>query len=117
MSFKVTSGSLVICIGPVGSGKTTLLKTILGELGCLSGSVSIRPSKVSYCSQDPWLPNTTIKKSITGISDHEIDEKWYKTVLYLCCLDEDICRWPDGDQSEIGSKGLALSGGQKQRVV
>ncbi|KAJ5209119.1 ABC transporter integral membrane type 1 [Penicillium cf. viridicatum] len=117
VSFKVTSGSLVIVIGPVGSGKTTLLKTILGELGCLSGSVSIRPSKVSYCSQNPWLLNTTIKKSITGISDHEVDEKWYKTVIYSCCLDEDIRRWPDGDQSEIGSKGLALSGGQKQRVA
>jgi ABC-type bacteriocin/lantibiotic exporter with double-glycine peptidase domain len=117
VSFKVTSGSLVIVIGPVGSGKTTLLKTILGELGCLSGAVSIKSSRVSYCSQNPWLLNTTIKKSITGISDHEVDEKWYKTVTYSCCLDEDIRCWPDGDQSEIGSKGLALSGGQKQRVV
>ncbi|CAG8909081.1 unnamed protein product [Penicillium egyptiacum] len=117
VSFKVASGSLVIVIGPVGSGKTTLLKTILGELGCLSGVVSIKSSRVSYCSQNPWLLNTTIKKSITGISDHEVDEKWYKTVIYSCCLDEDIRRWPDGDQSEIGSKGLALSGGQKQRVA
>ncbi|KAJ6139789.1 ABC transporter integral membrane type 1 [Penicillium samsonianum] len=117
VSFKVTSGSLVIVIGPVGSGKTTLLKTIIGELGCLSGAVSIRSTRGSYCSQNPWLLNTTIKKSITGISDHEVDEKWYKTVIYSCCLDEDIRRWPDGDQSEIGSKGLALSGGQKQRVA
>ncbi|KAJ5163601.1 ABC transporter integral membrane type 1 [Penicillium coprophilum] len=117
VSFKVTSGSLVVVIGPVGSGKTTLLKTILGELNCLSGSVFIKPSKVSYCSQNPWLLNTTIKKSITGISDHEVDEKWYETVIHACCLDEDIRRWPDGDQSEIGSKGLALAGGQKQRVA
>ncbi|KAJ5992424.1 ABC transporter integral membrane type 1 [Penicillium sp. IBT 35674x] len=117
VSFKVTRGNMVIVFGPVGSGKTTLLKTILGELGCLTGSVSIRPSSVSYCSQNPWLPNTTIKKSITGISDHDVDERWYKTVIYACCLDEDIRRWPDGDRSEIGSKGLALSGGQKQRVA
>ncbi|KAJ9485611.1 hypothetical protein VN97_g7741 [Penicillium thymicola] len=117
VSFKVTSGSLVIIIGPVGSGKTTLLKTILGELSCLSGAVSISSRKVSYCSQNSWLLNTTIKSSITGISDHEVDEKWYKTVIYSCCLDEDIRRWSDGDQSEIGSKGLALSGGQKQRVA
>ncbi|KAJ5435683.1 ABC transporter integral membrane type 1 [Penicillium cf. griseofulvum] len=117
VSFKVASGSLMIVIGPVGSGKTTLLKTILGEFSCLSGVVSIKSSRVSYCSQNPWLLNTTIKKSITGISDHEVDEEWYKTVIYSCCLDEDIRRWPDGDQSEIGSKGLALSGGQKQRVA
>ncbi|KAJ5869650.1 hypothetical protein N7455_004591 [Penicillium solitum] len=117
VSFKVTSGSLVIVISPFGSGKTTLLKTILGELSCLSGTVSISSRKVSHCSQNPWLLNTTIKKSVTGISDHEVDDKWYKTVIYSCCLDKDIRRWPDGDQSEIGSKGLALSGGQKQRVV
>ncbi|CAG8088723.1 unnamed protein product [Penicillium nalgiovense] len=76
VSLQVTRGSLVIVIGPVGSGKTTLLKTILGELGCLSGAVSIKSSRVSYCSQNPWLLNTTIKKSITGISDHEVDETW-----------------------------------------
>lgn len=83
VSFKVTSGSLMIIIGPVGSGKTTLLKTILGELSCLSGAVSISWRKVSYCSQNPWLLNTTIKKSITGISDYEVDEKWYQTVIFM----------------------------------
>ncbi|PYH89693.1 putative multidrug resistance protein [Aspergillus ellipticus CBS 707.79] len=117
LTFKTRAGTLVAVTGPVGSGKTTLLKIILGELDYQTGTVYVRSRRISYCSQSPWLLNTTIKNSITGLPDHDVDEKWYQTVLHSCCLDEDIRRWPEGDQSEIGSKGLTLSGGQKQRVA
>ncbi|KAB8254971.1 P-loop containing nucleoside triphosphate hydrolase protein [Aspergillus pseudonomiae] len=117
VSFKVRRGNLLVVTGSVGSGKTTLLKTILGELGCQSGTVCVESKRISYCSQNPWLLNTTIKKSITGLEDHKVDEKWYQTVIRSCCLEEDIHRWPYGDQSKVGSKGLTLSGGQKQRVA
>jgi hypothetical protein len=35
----------------------------------------------------------------------------------MCCLTHDFASLPDGDQTQIGSKGLNLSGGQRQRVV
>ncbi|XHG07806.1 hypothetical protein AWENTII_010938 [Aspergillus wentii] len=117
VSFTTKTGSLLVVTGPVGSGKTTLLKAILGELDCQSGIVYVRSRRISYCSQNPWLLNTTIKKTVTGISDDEVDGKWYKTALYSCDLDEDIHSWPEGDQSEVGSRGLTLSGGQKQRLA
>lgn len=110
-------GSLAIVAGPVGSGKTTILKAILGELPFQSGTVFISSKRISYCSQNPWLLNTSIKKNILGLFDEEIDEEWYRTVIHACCLDEDINQWPHGDQSVIGSKGLTLSGDQRQRVV
>ncbi|EIT79037.1 multidrug resistance-associated protein [Aspergillus oryzae 3.042] len=65
VSFKVTRGNLLAVTGSVGSGKTTLLKTILGELGCQSGTVCVQSKRISLYSQDPWLLNTKIKKSIT----------------------------------------------------
>ncbi|KAB8214525.1 hypothetical protein BDV33DRAFT_209223 [Aspergillus novoparasiticus] len=111
VSFKVTRGNLLVVTGSVGSGKTNLLKTILGELGCQSGTVCVESKRTSFCSQDPWLLNTTIKKSITGLANHKVDEKRYEAVIRSCCLEEDIRRWPNGDQSEVGSKGLTLSGG------
>ncbi|KAB8278602.1 P-loop containing nucleoside triphosphate hydrolase protein [Aspergillus minisclerotigenes] len=117
VSFKVTRGNLLVVTGSVGSGKTTLLKTILGELGCQSGTVCVDSNRISFCSQDPWFLNTTIKKSIAGLANHQVDEKWYEAVIRSCCLKEDIRRWPNADQSEVGSKGLTLSGGQKQRVA
>ncbi|KAE8415945.1 putative multidrug resistance protein [Aspergillus pseudocaelatus] len=106
VTFKVTRGNLLVVTGSVGSGKTTLLKTILGELGCQSGTVSVESKRISYCSQNPWLLNTTIKKSITGLADHKVDEKWYQTVIRSCCLEEDIRRWPDGDQSEALARAV-----------
>lgn len=114
VSFKVTRGNLLVVTGSVGSDKTTLLKTILGELGWQSGTVCVESKRISFCSQDPWLLNTTIKKSITGLANHQVDEKWYEAVIRSCCLEEDIRRWPNGDQSEVGSKGLTLSGGQNR---
>ncbi|KDE77651.1 multidrug resistance-associated protein/mitoxantrone resistance protein, ABC [Aspergillus oryzae 100-8] len=71
VSFKVTRGNLLAVTGSVGSGKTTLLKTILGELGCQSGTVCVQSKRISLYSQDPWLLNTKIKKSITGLANHQ----------------------------------------------
>ncbi|QRD86648.1 P-loop containing nucleoside triphosphate hydrolase protein [Aspergillus flavus] len=96
VSFKVTRGNLLAVTGSVGSGKTTLLKTILGELGCQSGTVCVQSKRISLYSQDPWLLNTKIKKSITGLANHQVYEKWYEAVIRSCCLDrQDIALLDD----------------------
>lgn len=116
-SFTVEAGSFAVLVGPVGSGKSTILNAMLGELRCESGSVFVSSKSMSFCSQIPWLLNTSIRESITGPSQVDVDEEWYRTVVFACALEEDMSRWPEGDRSIIGSKGLTLSGGQKQRVV
>ncbi|KAG9725388.1 putative ABC transporter, partial [Aureobasidium melanogenum] len=119
VSLEVNSGSLILITGPTGSGKTTLLKTILGETHVLNGSMSVSSKSIAYCSQKPWITNTTIKEFIVG-SDHdpaEIDESWYGTVIYACDLVKDIASMPDGDDTQLGSKGVSLSGGQKARLA
>lgn len=108
-------GSVNAIIGPGGSGKTTLLKGILGELPCKEGVISVNDQKIAYCSQTPWLPNTTIKEAICGGS--EFEEAWYSTVFASCLLVEDVERFEDHHQSLIGSQGISLSGGQRQRIV
>lgn len=117
LSLTVETGSLTIILGPVGLGKTTLLKAMLGELPCVSGSISVSSTRMSYCSQSAWLLNVTVKESICGPGNPNIDDEWYGTVVHVCALEEDIRQWPEGDQSVLGSKGMTLSGGQKQRVV
>lgn len=37
-------------------------------------------------------------------------------VIEACELNDDISKWHDGDQTEIGERGCNLSGGQKQRI-
>ena len=73
---------------------------------------------MAYCSQSPWLLNSSIQQSITGLKEKTaVDEQWYRSVVTACALDEDISRFPDGDRSVIGSRGFTLSGGQKQRLA
>jgi ABC-type multidrug transport system fused ATPase/permease subunit len=43
------------------------------------------------------------------------DEKRYHQVLEACALVNDLEILEDGDESEIGERGVNLSGGQKAR--
>lgn len=118
-SFRVETASITALLGPTGSGKTSLLRTILGELRPDSGIVTPVSGPVAYCAQTPWMVNRSIRHNICGpyARDAYVVEAWYNQVLHACCLDTDISRFPDGDATQVGSKGFSLSGGQKQRIV
>ena len=115
INFKVKTGCFWIFSGNVGSGKTTLAQVILGEIPPSSGSMAVSTRCVGFCPQTPWLPSSSIKEIIC--EDGVSDLKWYKTVIYACGLEKDLDAFPDGDQTQIGSRGIKLSGGQRQRVV
>lgn len=116
ISIEVAAASFTILSGPTGSGKSTLLRAILGEVAISYGSIGLSTRRIAYCAQKPWLPNGTIKEAIYGASDQNCDE-WYHEIIKTCCLDHDFENLPDGDRTQIGSRGLNLSGGQRQRVV
>ncbi|KAI1293173.1 putative ABC transporter [Xylaria venustula] len=109
MSFNIISG-------PTGSGKSTLLRAILGEVDPARGSISLLTQRIAYCSQRPWLPSGTIREAICGINQN-FNESWYQEVTNMCCLEHDFNSLPDGDRTQIGSRGLNLSGGQRQRLA
>ena len=118
LSFRVNKGSLAMIVGIVGSGKSTLLKSIIGELRCESGSISVSSKRVAYCSQSSWLPNATVRQIVCGVPEASCEDAlWYKTVLHACAFDEDVAKLPSLDDTLIGSRGVTLSGGQKQRLV
>lgn len=106
---------LTMVIGPVGCGKSTLLNGLLGEMPATTGKVRLGSSSVAYCAQNPWHMNGTIKEAI--LSGGEWDEKWYASVVRACALRRDFKEMPMGDETKIGSCGVALSGGQSQRLV
>lgn len=115
IQIRIPQGKLTMIVGPVGCGKTTLLKAFLGEVPALSGTIKLFANDVSYCDQSPFHMNGTIRDSITAFSEY--DDRWYNSILEACALDEDLRQMPLGDQTQIGSKGIALSGGQSQRLA
>lgn len=115
IDMTVPRAKLTMVVGPVGCGKSTLLKAILGELPVMGGTVQISSLRIALCEQTPWHMNGTVQQSIVGVSD--FDQRWYASVVRSCALDEDLCQLPQGDQTQIGSKGIGLSGGQSQRIA
>lgn len=115
ITMTVPRQKLTILVGPVGCGKSTLLKALLGEVPTMGGVVRISSKRIAYCDQTPWHMNQTIRQSIIAVLP--FDESWYTTVIRACALEEDLNQIPRGDQTIIGSQGVALSGGQSQRIV
>lgn len=115
LSVRISPGTLNIVLGGIGCGKSTFLQTLVGEGVLLDGSVTLSTDDIAYCAQTPFLVNSTIRQNILG--DLEYDQEWYDSCLRACALDIDIRHFPDGDETPVGSKGIALSGGQKQRLV
>uniref|UniRef100_A0A674AB25 ATP-binding cassette, sub-family C (CFTR/MRP), member 8 n=1 Tax=Salmo trutta TaxID=8032 RepID=A0A674AB25_SALTR len=121
------SGQLTMIVGQVGCGKSSLLLAALGEMQRVSGTVTWNMSEpaveavelfergsVAYASQKPWLLNATLVENITF--EMPMIKPRYKAVIEACSLQPDIDILPQGDQTEIGERGIILSGGQRQRI-
>jgi len=113
ISLSVPKGDLLAVVGRVGSGKSSLLSGILGEMFKLSGTVELR-GKVAYAAQTPWLLSATLRDNI--LFGAEYDQELYETVIEACALVDDLAMLRDGDETQVGEKGITLSGGQKARI-
>lgn len=104
---------LIAVIGTVGCGKSSLLAALAGDMRKTSGEVVYGASR-AFCPQYAWIQNTSLQNNITFGKD--LDEQWYKEVIGACALQADLDMLPNGDQTEIGERGITISGGQKQRL-
>lgn len=113
---SIRAGSLTMVVGPVASGKSTLCKAMLGEVPFFEGEVSFHSSysSVAFCEQAPFLVNGSLKENI--IRHCAFDQERYSEIIEATALSQDIALLPQGDETGIGSAGIALSGGQKCRV-
>uniref|UniRef100_A0A8C5GGR6 ATP-binding cassette, sub-family C (CFTR/MRP), member 8 n=1 Tax=Gouania willdenowi TaxID=441366 RepID=A0A8C5GGR6_GOUWI len=116
VDIRIPFGKLTMIVGQVGCGKSSLLLAALGEMQRMSGTVTWNRKRgaVAYASQKPWLLNASVVENITF--EMPLIKSRYKTVIEACSLEPDIDILPQGDQTEIGERGIILSGGQKQRI-
>ncbi|KAM9035583.1 ATP-binding cassette sub-family C member 2-like isoform 2-T2 [Sarcophilus harrisii] len=113
LNIKIPEGTLMAIIGQVGSGKSSVLSAILGEMEKLKGTIQ-RKGSVAYVSQHAWIQNSKLQENI--LFGSVMQKQYYERVLEACALLPDLEQFPNGDQTEIGERGVNISGGQKQRV-
>lgn len=136
LTLNFPEGELSLVCGKLGSGKTLLLLSLLGEADVLAGQLLcprspsnllasyaesvitkdkwIVQGSTAYVPQAAWLRNASIRDNI--LFNLPYDEERYRKTLEVCALLSDLDILEDGDESEIGERGVNLSGGQKARV-
>jgi ATP-binding cassette, subfamily C (CFTR/MRP), member 1 len=114
ITFSARKGELSCIVGRVGAGKSSLLQSMLGDLWKIKGGVVLR-GKAAYVAQSPWVMNASVKENI--IFGYRWDPQFYDKTVHACALLEDFASLPDGDQTEVGERGISLSGGQKARLT
>ncbi len=113
VNFTIGRNELVAVIGGVGSGKSSLLAALAGDMRKTSGEIMMGASR-ALCPQYAWIQNATVKENILFGKDYDAD--YYNKVIDACALRPDLEMLPNGDDTEIGERGITISGGQKQRL-
>ena len=136
----IPAGALVAVTGPVGAGKSALARALLGLYPLESGQVLLdgrpledipvaeRAARTGYLPQDPCLFSGTVRDNILlgpatlrQTQAHAADAVRGHAVLAsavsCAALEEDLCTFPAGLETEIGELGIRVSGGQRQRIA
>ena len=114
IDFSARKGELSCIVGRVGSGKSSFISAFLGDMYKVHGQVVTR-GKIAYVAQQPWIMNASVKENI--LFGHRYDPDFYQKTVDACALVDDFKALPDGDETEVGEKGISLSGGQKARLA
>ncbi|EHH1050396.1 ATP-binding cassette domain-containing protein [Vibrio parahaemolyticus] len=121
-------GKMLGIAGPVGSGKSTLLTLLLRQHDLENGTIQFGDVKIkdailpqwrnrfAVVNQSPFLFSKSIFDNIALGNPQATKEQVYQAAN-LACIHDDIEKFPDGYQTEVGEKGITLSGGQKQRIA
>ncbi|PQK14728.1 hypothetical protein BB8028_0005g02570 [Beauveria bassiana] len=113
INFTAGRKELLAVIGSVGCGKSSLLASLAGDMRKTEGEVVFGASR-AFCPQYAWIQNTSLQNNITF--GKPMNKPWYRDVIDACALQSDLDMLPNGDQTEIGERGITISGGQKQRL-
>ncbi|KAI9040636.1 ATP-binding cassette glutathione S-conjugate transporter YCF1 [Aspergillus affinis] len=114
IDFSARKGELSCIVGRVGAGKSSLLQALLGDLWRTDGEVVVR-GRIAYVAQSAWVMNASVRENI--VFGHKWDPQFYDLTVEACALLDDFKNLPDGDQTEVGERGISLSGGQKARLT
>ena len=128
VSMNIGAGQTVALVGPSGGGKSTLAGLMARFFDVKSGSIKVGGADireipkeelmnaVSFVFQDSKLIKATIAENVKLGKPDATDEE-VAAALHAAQCDDIIQKFPDGEVTSVGTKGVYLSGGVRQRVA
>ena len=128
LSFKLEEGKKYALVGHSGSGKSTIVKLLSGFYKVDSGSIKIgeRPlesyskdaliNTISFVFQDSKLFKTSIYENV-ALANRKASREEVMKAMELAGCNVILNKFPERENTMIGSKGVYLSGGEKQRIA
>jgi ATP-binding cassette subfamily B protein/ATP-binding cassette subfamily C protein/ATP-binding cassette subfamily B multidrug efflux pump len=128
IAFKLGDGQTLGLVGPTGCGKSTLLRVLQRQLTPQQGTVlwgghalddyqldGLRRA-MSWVPQESFLFSCSVSENI-ALARPEATQAEIEHAADMAAVHEDILRFPQGYDTEVGERGITLSGGQRQRVA
>lgn len=128
LTADLEGNKLYALVGSSGSGKTTLAKLISGFYKLKSGQIKIGgypleayseealSRHIAFVFQDAKLFKTSIYDNVQ-IGNVAAKREEVLRALHLAGCDSILDKFPEREETIIGSKGVYLSGGEKQRLA
>lgn len=128
VSFRIQEGNTVALVGPSGGGKSTVASLLsrfydVNKGAILVGGVDVREigtealmKNISFVFQDSHLFKDTLLRNIQAAKPGASIEEVERAVKAARCEDI-INKFPQGLNTQVGSKGIYLSGGECQRIA
>ena len=128
LSFSLQEGKSYALVGSSGSGKSTVAKLISGFYNVNEGSIKIGGIPISEYSDEALIKaisfvfqdSKLFKKSIyenVALANKDAVKDDVMRALRLAGCDLILDKFPERENTIIGSKGVYLSGGEKQRIA
>ena len=127
VNLTIEPGKKLALVGPSGGGKTTMCHLLMRFYDVMEGAIlvddvdirdytqeSLRRN-IGIVQQDVFLFAGSILENIRYGRLDATDEEVVQAAIRAHIHDE-IMRFPDQYQTEVGERGVKLSGGQKQRI-
>ncbi|MDQ8155374.1 MAG: ABC transporter ATP-binding protein [Gemmatimonadota bacterium] len=126
VSFFIPAGGTLGVVGATGAGKSALLELLPRFFDPQAGrilldGVDVRDlplaalrADIGFVPQDALLFSDTIAHNLAYGGADDTAAQWASGVAQLA---DAVARFPAGDQTMLGERGINLSGGQKQRAT
>lgn len=128
LSFLIPAGKKIAFVGGSGSGKSSMVRLLYRFFEPINGEIRIAGQNIkevdmdslrkaiAIVPQDSVLFHDTIRHNIS-YGDLTKSQEQMENAAKMADLHEQILRWPNSYDTQVGERGLKLSGGEKQRVV